>query len=133
MLCLKIPRSVYSQYQRQMSGICLKPTLMELGNLSNAADKLWQLDSNRLVYGRDYELDLQTFRKRDDGDVALKPLFKRVETSVFDRPTFKTFISLLDNYSSLTGETEVVTAEEVKEYPAFLNVRFFIFLRLHSE
>jgi hypothetical protein len=116
-----------------MSGVCLKPTLAELGSLSFAADKLWQLDSNRLVYGRDYELELQTFRKRDDGDVALKPLFTRVETSVLDRPTFKAFISLLDNYSSLTGEAEVVTSEEINEYPAFLNVRCFLLLLLKYE
>jgi poly(U)-specific endoribonuclease len=98
------------------------PTLSELQDLSKAADKLWSLDSNRLVYGRDYELQLQCYRRFNDGDVADKPLFKRVDPAVFERPTFKTFMKLLDNYSAFTGDAEAVTSEEVKEGHDFLNV-----------
>ena len=99
------------------------PTLGELDDISLAANKIWELDTNRLVYGRDYELQLQCCRRFNDGDVADKPLFKRVESSVFEKPTFKTFIKLLDNYSAFTGEAEVVTPEEIKEGNDFLNVR----------
>ena len=81
----------------------LTPTAHELEDLSADCNKLWDLDSNRLVYGRDYELDLQCCRRFNDGDVASKPLFKRVDESIFQKPTFKTFLSLMDNYDPFTG------------------------------
>ncbi len=106
----------------QFRTLTVAPNAPELESVSLAADKLWSLDENRLVYGRDYELDVQAFRRRDDADVACRPLFKRVENTVFDRPTLKTFAALLDNYTSFTGEAEVETAEERMEHTAFLNV-----------
>ena len=36
-------------------------------------------------------------------------------------PTYRTFIKLLDNYESGTGQAEVVTAEEEQENWAFIN------------
>jgi hypothetical protein len=100
----------------------LTPTASELANLSEAANKLWSLDSNRLTYGTDYELDLQSCRRYDDGDVASRPLFKRVEPAVFEKPTFKLLIALLDNYTAATGEAEVVSQAELNEDNAFLTV-----------
>jgi hypothetical protein len=100
------------------------PTASELADFSRAANKLWDLDSNRLVYGRDYEIQLQSCRGYNDGDVAPKPLFKRVDESILEKPTFKTFMSLLDNYCEFTGDAEVVTHEEIRENNAFLNVSF---------
>jgi poly(U)-specific endoribonuclease len=104
--------------------VSLTPTASELADLSRAAGKLWDLDSNRLVYGRDYEIQLQSCRQKHDGDVAPHPLFKRVDESVFEKPTFKAFVNLLDNYCEFTGDVEVVTHEEIKENNAFLNVSF---------
>ena len=40
---------------------------------------------------------------------------------VLDRPTYAKFISLLDNYESSTGTSEVVTEEEIKENRDFIN------------
>ena len=110
--------------ENQCRSFVVKPTAAELENLSLAADRLWKLDANRLVHGRDYELDLQTFRRWDDKDIASRPLFKRVDSSVFERPTFKTFTALLDNYSNFTGEVEDETLDKKMEDEAFLHVIF---------
>ena len=67
--------------------MAIAPTASELANISEACNKLWELDSNRLVYGRDYELQLQCCRRFNDGDVASKPLFAKVDSSVFEKPT----------------------------------------------
>ena len=37
------------------------------------------------------------------------------------RPTFRTFIALLDNYESNTGEQEEVTPEEIQENRDFID------------
>jgi poly(U)-specific endoribonuclease len=102
----------------------ISPSASELADLSLAAGKLWDLDSNRLVYGTDYEIQLQSYRRFNDGDVASKPLFKRVDDSILQKPTFKSFMCLLDNYSAFTGDAEVVSQEEIKENNTFLNVSF---------
>jgi poly(U)-specific endoribonuclease len=112
----------------------VSPSASELADLSLAAGKLWDLDSNRLVYGRDYEIQLQSCRRFNDGDVASNPLFNRVDDSVLAKPTFKSFVSLLDNYSAFTGDAEVVSREEIMENNAFLNVGLsFANLRLCDE
>ena len=54
------------------------------------------------------------------GDMAKDPLFTFVNPEVLKRPTYKAFISLLDNYQSCTGKAEVVTPEEMKENWAFI-------------
>lgn len=36
-----------------------QPTQEELNDLSAAAQKLWDLDDNRLIPGEDYEINLQ--------------------------------------------------------------------------
>lgn len=38
------------------------------------------------------------------------------------RPTYASFIALLDNYIAVTGQSEVVTEEEIQEGKQFLNV-----------
>ena len=101
------------------------PTPQELADLSEAANRLWSLDTNRIEPGKDYELDLQCCRGRNDGDVCSRPLFKKLDPAVLQRPTYKTFVKLLDNYSPFTGASEVVTADEVAENNAFLNVSPF--------
>ena len=40
---------------------------------------------------------------------------------VLKRPTYKSFISLLDNYETSTGEAEVVTPEEIRENQTFID------------
>lgn len=97
------------------------PTAEEMQDISLAANKLWELDTNRLIPGTDYVLNLQKGKKMyDKRDAAADPLFTFVDESVFLKPTYKTFLALLDNYSAATGVAEVVTAEERKENRDFL-------------
>ncbi len=54
-------------------------------------------------------------------DKAKDPLFTYVKDEVLRRPTFKTFIALLDNYETSTGLAEEVTAEEIAENRRFID------------
>eukprot|EP01036_Dinobryon_divergens_P024318 gene24318-32755_t len=98
------------------------PTQEELASLSSACNKLWDLDFNRLSPGRDYVLNPQEGKSQWDGaDVAPDPLFVFVDEKALERPTFKSFIAIFDNYIANTGQTEVVTSEERQENQRFLN------------
>ena len=71
----------------------------------------------------DYAINVQDGKKiYDKGDVAPDPFFKFVDESVFEKPTFKAFISLLDNYFADTGVKEIVTKEELDENHKFIKV-----------
>lgn len=84
--------------------------------------KLWELDDNRLVPGKDYEISLQAGKSSySGGDFAPLPLFKFVDPKALGRPSFAALLRLFDNYSRSTGTTEVVTTEEKKENWDFLN------------
>ena len=48
--------------------------------------------------------------------------FTFVDAKVLERPTYKAFVALLDNYSSAVGVREVVTPEELKENRKFLEM-----------
>ena len=91
-------------------------------SISAAAQILWDLDVNRLTPGDDYIINVQSGKKPyQTEDLADDPLFTEVDESAFRRPTYSTFIALLDNYVSQTGETEEVTPTEEAENYAFLN------------
>lgn len=97
------------------------PTAAELKDLSLACDKLWELDVHRLVPDVDYVLNLQQGKRAyDAGDYAKLPLFTFVDQKALERPTYASFIALLDNYSASTGISEVVTPEETAENARFL-------------
>ena len=100
----------------------LKPSAAELQNVQLACERLWILDQ-RLVPGKDFELDLQRGKNSSwhQGDLAPRPLFKFVKDGALQSPVFQTFIQLLDNYEAETGTAEVVTSEERAEERAFLN------------
>tara|TARA_R110002050_G_scaffold273512_2_gene417595 strand:+ start:1218 stop:1520 length:303 start_codon:yes stop_codon:yes gene_type:complete len=87
----------------------LEPTDKELGNLDAAADRLWELDENRLTPHVDYGLNLQGGKKPwEVHDAAGAPLFKFVDKNkFFSKPTYKLFYDLLDNYDRNCGSTEV--------------------------
>ena len=81
------------------------PSDQEVGSLALACEKLWELDANRLVPEKDYAINLQGGKKAyAEGDIASEPLFSFVREETFKRPTFKSFISLLDNYVSDLGK-----------------------------
>lgn len=104
-------------------------------DLSKICSELWSLDENRLTPGQDYAIDLQGGTKsywREDK--AKDPLFTYVNPSVFQKPTFKRFISLLDNYETSTGVQEEVTSEEIQENRDFIDaiVETKVMRRAHS-
>lgn len=97
------------------------PTEEELSDFGLACNKLWELDLNRLVPGKDYEIDVGEGKKiQEKGDAAQGSLLSWVAEDVFRRPTFSRFCSLLDNYDPNQGHKEVVTSEEKQEQGAFI-------------
>jgi len=96
----------------------------EIDSVPLAIGKMWDLDINRLEPNLDYVLDLQAGKRfhEQDRDTAERPLFKYVSRSVFSRPTYSLFYSLLDNYVAATGVEETASQEEVEENNRFLDV-----------
>ena len=92
----------------------ISPDVSELDSLSSAANKLWELDSNRLVPNRDYVINVE---RSGNGN-----FFAFVDESKMIRPTFDRFTKLLDNYIAAVGQTEVVTREETDEDSTFLDM-----------
>ncbi|EKX55037.1 hypothetical protein GUITHDRAFT_40107, partial [Guillardia theta CCMP2712] len=98
------------------------PTTHELQDFKLACERLWLLDVQRCQPGVDYAVNMQKGKNSSwhKGDLAPDPLFRWVKDEVFERETFKHFISLLDNYEAHTGNAEVVTKEEKDEEDSFL-------------
>merc|ERR1712137_1049295 len=100
------------------------PTEQELESISKAAQKLWELDENRLILGRHYSINLQGSKKvyQHDRESATESLFEFVDKDhFFSQPTYATFYRLLDNYEKETGKSEVVTSEEIQENKQFID------------
>jgi poly(U)-specific endoribonuclease len=90
-------------------------------SLSDAAQKLWHLDSNRLTPCVDYVLNVQRGKKPyNKTDTAPDPLFTSINKSVWTRPTYSAFHKLLDNYKFETGGTEIISGEHKTEIQQFL-------------
>lgn len=106
-------------YKQNSRGFDPDPQLTEI------LSKLWELDTNKCFPGVDYEIDLQGYVKSGrhlERDRAHYALFAWVdEEKIFERPTYKTFKDLLNNYELECGEQEVVTPEEKKENVAFVD------------
>ena len=99
------------------------PTKEELQSISLACMKLWELDSNRVLPDHDYQLDLQRGKFASDTyDAAPRKLFQFLDEKVFEKPTYKAFLALLDNYLAELGKAEEVTPEELVENMKFLNL-----------
>ncbi|NXD86003.1 ENDOU endoribonuclease, partial [Halcyon senegalensis] len=56
----------------------------------------------------------------DQEDRSPQPLYKYVNEKLFSKPTYASFIKLLDNYQRVTGREEDVTTEELREQDNFL-------------
>lgn len=103
------------------SSINVEPTREELGDIASAANKLWDLDLNRLTPGKDYEIDVGDGKKvYQKHDAAENALFRHLDPSVFKRPTYSRFIALLDNYIADQSVPEDYTTEEKHEEIAFV-------------
>jgi poly(U)-specific endoribonuclease len=78
-------------------GVNVEPTREELYSLSKACSRLWELDMNRLVPGKDYRIDCGEGKKvYQKGDMASESLF------------------------SWLGDKEVVTQQDKHEEVAFI-------------
>eukprot|EP00057_Strongylocentrotus_purpuratus_P032820 XP_788965.1 PREDICTED: poly(U)-specific endoribonuclease-A [Strongylocentrotus purpuratus] len=92
--------------------------------LSEICNKLWNLDENRLEPDKDYKMNLQRYthyHNKGEVDQAKDPLFTFVTEEALQKPTFKAFVALLDNYATETGVAEEVTAQEIKENQMFID------------
>ncbi|XP_059657691.1 uncharacterized protein LOC132304147 isoform X1 [Cornus florida] len=102
-------------------GVDIEPSENELADLSKACSKLWELDLNRLIPGRDYEIDCGEGKKvYQKEDMAQGSLFSWLSKDIFRRATYSRFCSLLDNYNPHEGHKEVVTSQERQEQAAFI-------------
>ncbi|KAM0910110.1 hypothetical protein ACQ4PT_014372 [Festuca glaucescens] len=102
-------------------GLNLEPTREELNSLSEACGRLWELDMNRLVPGKDYRIDCGEGKKvYQKDDMAYGNLFSWLGDDVFTKPTYSRFCALLDNYNPHQGYKEVVTQQEKHEEVAFI-------------
>mmetsp|Transcript_31378 Transcript_31378/g.46280 ORF Transcript_31378/g.46280 Transcript_31378/m.46280 type:complete len:467 (+) Transcript_31378:134-1534(+) len=111
--------------------VCLspKPYTLKLSpsfnldvSLSDAVQQIWDLDVNRLTPNVDYEVNVQGGKKPYwKGDEADDPLFTFVDKGALRRPSYRTFMALLDNYEAECGTAEKVTSTERKENIDFLN------------
>lgn len=102
-------------------GVDMEPSEEELSDLSKACNKLWELDLNRLVPGKDYQIDCGEGKKvYQKDDMAEGCLFSWLSEDVFNKPSYSRFCSLLDNYNPHQGCKENVTPEEKREQTAFI-------------
>ncbi|KAG5592689.1 hypothetical protein H5410_043203 [Solanum commersonii] len=102
-------------------GVDMEPSEEELSDLSKACNKLWELDLNRLVPGKDYQIDCGEGKKvYNKDDMAEGCLFSWLNDDVFSKRSYSRFCSLLDNYNPHQGVKENVTPEEKREQTAFI-------------
>ena len=87
---------------------------------SDVVSELYQKDTNYAEKGVHFDIDPQG-NSRKGHDKAEDPFFSFFdEDNLFSRPTYKTFVALLDNYVSGVGIDETVTYEERSENIAFI-------------
>jgi poly(U)-specific endoribonuclease len=99
----------------------VEPTDEELNDLSVACNRLWELDLNRLTPGQDYKIDCGEGKKLyNREDMSGDSLFKYLDQSVFQRPTYARFYNLLDNYHADESSREQLTSAEQQEQVAFI-------------
>ncbi|KAF3340449.1 poly(U)-specific endoribonuclease-B-like protein [Carex littledalei] len=107
--------------EETLHGLNTEPTQEELHDLSKACNRLWDLDRNRLVPEKDYQINVGEGKKvYRNGDMAHEPLFTWLSDDVLRKPTISRFCALLDNYNPNEGYKEEVTAQDKHEQTAFI-------------
>lgn len=104
-------------------GYAIESALEEAGDSPlKAASQLWKLDdANRLEPGVDYQVNTQLKARSYSEDCADEPFIQFISDDVWERPTYRTFKQLLNNYVAETGIPERVEQEETEEENAFLD------------
>uniref|UniRef100_A0A8C5JQQ1 Uridylate-specific endoribonuclease n=1 Tax=Junco hyemalis TaxID=40217 RepID=A0A8C5JQQ1_JUNHY len=96
---------------------------LEAAELLELSEQLYGLDHNK-ARPSDIALNPQHLAGPDETgdkqDRSPQPLYKYVNEALFSKPTYASFIKLLDNYQRATGREEEVTAEELREQERFL-------------
>jgi len=90
---------------------------------NDIVNRLWKLDKNRLTIGTDLRVAAQGNAPWYSSwrDYASQPYIAYVRSSALNKPTFKAFVSLLDNYISEVNTKEQVTNGDKSEESVFLN------------
>ncbi|XP_008941052.1 PREDICTED: poly(U)-specific endoribonuclease [Merops nubicus] len=92
-------------------------------DLLDLSEQLYQADHNK-AHPTDITLNPQhqatPQETGDQEDHSPQPLYKYVNEELFSKPTYASFIKLLDNYQRATGREEDVTTEELREQDNFL-------------
>ncbi|KAF7010255.1 hypothetical protein CFC21_024688 [Triticum aestivum] len=102
-------------------GLNVEPTREELNSLTEACSRLWELDMNRLVPGKDYRIECGEGKKvYQKDDMSSENLFSWLGDDVLTKPTYSRFCALLDNYNPHQGYKEVVTQQDKHEEAAFI-------------
>lgn len=84
---------------------------------------IWNGDHNRATYGDDFELCYQGHLDRGDkSDKAEGPLVCKFNDKLLEKPTFKAFHALFDNYNRVEGQAENITQQEIEENNQFLDL-----------
>ncbi|KAM6233452.1 uridylate-specific endoribonuclease, partial [Porphyrio hochstetteri] len=91
--------------------------------LLQLSEQLYTLDHNKaqpsdITLNPQYQASPE--ETDDQQDRSPQPLYGYVNEGLFSKPTYASFIKLLDNYQRSTGREEEVTAEELREQDNFL-------------
>jgi len=83
---------------------------------------LWNYDDNRAVTSQDYVTNKQSYTSGSSKlDSSALPFFTSLNEELFEKPTYASFIALLDNYIAKSGNAEEVTQTELNEQELFLD------------
>ena len=89
----KQPPSEQKYSDEVETGTSIVPSEEELADLSQACNRLWQLDLNRLEPGKDYQIDCGEGKKvYHKEDMAEGSLFYSLSEDIFRKPTFFSFL-----------------------------------------
>ncbi|KAF7260893.1 hypothetical protein EG68_02183 [Paragonimus skrjabini miyazakii] len=111
-----------SYFKQFIAPLIAANTAEKSAALERLLQDLWLLDDNRMEQNDDIEIKLpggrfsflSLFRKNGN------KLFQHISQDKLDRPTFRAFIRLLDNYEMDTNHTEYMTQEHANETWDFL-------------
>ncbi|NXS43111.1 ENDOU endoribonuclease, partial [Balaeniceps rex] len=92
-------------------------------DLLHVSEQLYKADHNK-ARPTDITINPQYQASPDETglqeDRSPQPLYKYVNEELFSKPTYASFIKLLDNYQRAAGREEDMTAEELREQDNFL-------------
>uniref|UniRef100_A0A452H3U5 Uridylate-specific endoribonuclease n=1 Tax=Gopherus agassizii TaxID=38772 RepID=A0A452H3U5_9SAUR len=91
--------------------------------LLSISEQLFKVDHNK-AQKSDITINPQHLASsaeiKDKEDHSPEPLYTYVNEKLFSKPTYASFIKLLDNYQRMTGSGEAFSAEQLKEQENFL-------------